>query len=837
MFVKQFGQLSLISLALAALASCGESPEAAKTDSPKNGAGAPASASSEVARLELHNSSSFARLDEAVYLSYHELGLPADFEPALAVWKQSTALPVQAIDKDADGDKDGILFALDIAAEETLQLRITESDPEPAEAAHGENPKRTQAEISRKTGGRWVERKYEGGHFQNVSALDVPAEHTDHSYFIRYEGPGIESDLVGYRVYLDWRNGFDVFGKRTREPVLQDVGQDGFDSYHEMSDWGMDILKVGSALGVGGYGYWDGEKTIRVSDVQNWSATIAENGELYSSFALRYSGWRPSEGQQTDLNATLAMRAGSRLVEVEAQTSAELENMAAGLVKLPGTKLLVGDLDITGKAWTYIGTYGPQSLDGSKLGLGLLVQKQDIKQITEDEHNQVVVLNPRGQQVHYYFTAAWELEASSAHGPITDAEQFEVYLAQEAEKLTMPLRKKLSTRATEAELSQHLTAEVALEWSRRLADAELQRHVPHFAYGGFDPLRKRPSNFEYTTGLLVQAIDDLNSVSPDSRYARAVEQVMGSFVTEDGDINSYDMAKYNIDSINSGKMLLRLHERNQQENFKVAVDTLRTQLEQHPRTSEGAFWHKQRYPFQVWLDGVYMGMPFLAHYENLFHEQPDFDEVLAEFKLVRERLRDPHSGLYYHAWDEKRQQVWADKESGLSEFHWSRGMGWMAMALVDVLDFIPAENAEQRAYLVDMIAELAPVLERYQDADTGTWYQITDKPSAPGNYLEASGSSMFTYFFAKAINKGYLPESYVPLAKKSYRGLLNEFLQVHADGSVSLTNICEVAGLGYGRDGSYRYYMSEPVIANDPKGVGPFIMAGVQMSELLNKRI
>jgi rhamnogalacturonyl hydrolase YesR len=433
---------------------------------------------------------------------------------------------------------------------------------------------------------------------------------------------------------------------------------------------------------------------------------------------------------------------------------------------------------------------------------------------------------------NYYFTAAWAKEVESRHGPITSAAQFEKYLAQEAEKLTMPLRVRLTSTLSEAQTQQPLSAETALNWSKRLADSELKRSTYDLAFGKIDPHRKRPAYFEYTTGLLMQAYDDLNQLSPEQRYADAVENVMGSFVSEDGSINGYVQSKYNIDSINAGKMLLRLYERNKSDNYKTAVDTLAEQLEQHPRTSAGAFWHKKIYPHQVWLDGVYMGIPFLAHYEQLIG-QGNFEEVLAEFRLVREKLRDPKTGLYFHAWDEAKEQGWADKESGLSPNFWSRGMGWMAMALVDVLDYIPAENTEQRAYLIDMIEELAPVLEKYQHAGSGTWYQVSDKAGAPGNYLEATGSSMFTYFFAKAINKGYLAESWVPMAKKSYQGLLNEFIRVHADGSVSLTDNCAVAGLGFGRDGSYRYYMSEPVIDDDLKGVAPFIMAGAEMYKLL----
>ncbi|SFC40185.1 Rhamnogalacturonyl hydrolase YesR [Microbulbifer thermotolerans] len=817
-----------ITLAALMLGACGEEKAGAQKEEALQALEQPL-ADKIIARLQLSNPSDFPRLDEAVYLSFRELGLADNYAHPLAV-KGKTLLPVQRVDRDADGSIDGVIFLVDIQVDETLDLQIL-----PAIETVQPEPKRTQAEISHKSGGRWVGNKYEGGSFQNVSTLDVPPEHTDHSYFIRYEGPGIESDLVGYRVYLDWRNGFDIFGKKVREPVLQDVGQDGFDSYHQMADWGMDILKVGDALGIGGYGYWDGEKVVRVSDVQNWSAKILDNGNLYSAFSIKYQGWKPDEDLQADLTAVMSIAAGSRLVEVRGHTDRAIGAPVAGIVKHPGTQLIVGDLDIPGSAWTYIGTWGRQSLDGSDLGMGLLVQKKFVREITEDEHNRVVVFKePATHEFNYYFTAAWAGEGESRHGPITSAEDFERYLAREAEKRTIPLRKRLTTAVSEAQTQQPLSAEVALAWSKRMADSELERSALQLGFGGVDPHRKRPAYFEYTTGLLMQAYDDLNQVSPDARYAAAVEKVMGSFVNEDGSINGYVQSKFNIDSINAGKVLLRMYERNGKEQYQTAVDTLREQLKQHPRTDAGAFWHKKIYPHQVWLDGVYMGIPFLAHYEKL-RGQGDFEEVLAEFRVVREKLRDPRTGLYFHGWDEVRNQVWADDKSGLSPNFWSRGMGWMAMALVDVLDYLPEENKDDRQYLIDMINDLAPTLKKYQDPESGTWYQVTDKAGARGNYLEASGSSMFTYFFAKAILKGYLPESWLPVAKKSYQGLLNEFVRVHNDGSISLTSNCEVAGLGFGRDGSYRYYMSEPVVDDDLKGVGPFIMAGVEMHKLLNR--
>ena len=230
-----------------------------------------------------------------------------------------------------------------------------------------------------------------------------------------------------------------------------------------------------------------------------------------------------------------------------------------------------------------------------------------------------------------------------------------------------------------------------------------------------------------------------------------------------------------------------------------------------------------------------MGMPFLAGVGVMDGDDHKVEEAVREFTIARSHMRDPRSGLYYHAWDEARKQSWADPKTGLSRFFWGRGLGWYAMALVDILDVIPPEKTELRKPLLAIIPELAESLVRHQDA-TGVWFQILDMPKEPGNYREASASAMFTYFLAKATNKGYLPASFVPAAQKAYAGLVDEFVAVHADGSLHLTNVVEVGGLGYGRDGSYRYYMSERVIDNDPKGVGPAIMAGIQLSELAKRK-
>jgi len=781
-----------------------------------------------VARVEVANPSDFVRNDQPLWFSLDALGLDATARqcPPLVAAVGDRPLPAQGLDMDRDGRCDTLLLVTDLAAGERLKLEVREDAAAAVAAAF---PKRTQAEISRKFGGRWEDRKYIEGQFFNVHSLTPPEAHTDHSQFIRYEGPGIESDKVGYRVYLDERNGFDIFGKRIGAMVLQQVGLDGFDSYHEPADWGLDILKVGSSLGIGGYGYWNGESVERVSDVSGWTATVTDNGPLYSAFEIDYRDWKVA-GKTIDLNSRLSMLAGSRLVHVELESSAPVENFVTGLVKHPDTELIKGDLDVTGKAWSYLATWGKQSLDGGNLGMAVLFRKGELAELAEDEVNQAVVLKPRGRTLDYYFLAAWDGESEG----VQTLDDFREYLVRQAERLTIAPRVSLSSRYGQSQKQFPVTAETALDWARRLADAELARHGTQLAWGGWDEMRGRPANWEYTTGLLMQAYDALGDATGEQRYNRVAEEVISSYVTPAGEIHSYDMEKYNIDSINSGKMLLRLYEKTGEERYRKAADLLRQQLQNHPRVSEGAFWHKQRYPYQLWLDGVYMGMPFLAGYSQQFEDGHSLDEVVSEFEITRRHLRDEDTGLYWHAWDEKKQQVWADSETGRSDYFWGRGLGWLAMALVDTLPYIPEAMAEERETLQQMTTELAAALVSIQ-GDSGLWYQVLDRPEALGNYLEASASSMFVYMLARGVNDGILPGKYRDAAIRGYEGLVREFVEPHPDGSDSLTGVCEVAGLGFGRDGSYKYYMSEQVVPNDPKGLGPFILASIEVSELLKK--
>lgn len=770
-----------------------------------------------VATVQLSNPSSFSRIDEWVALDLDALGVGEVAE--YRVTSGDDEVPSQLGDMNGDGSIDSLLFMANFSAAQERSFEI-------AQGESTASPMRTQAEVSIKTGGEWEGKVYQGGEFVNVVAVNPPPQYTDHSEFIRYEGPGIESDKVGYRVYLDWRNGFDIFGKTTDALVLQDVGLDGYDSYHEMSDWGADILKVGDAVGIGGYGYWDGEKIIRVSETSDRETQVIENGPLSSMLEIHYSDWNTG-AVVTDLRALLSMNAGSRLVRTRLEASPDLANIAIGIVKHPDAEVIHGDVEISGHAWTYVATWGPQTVIDGNLGMVLFFRKADRSLQTEDDHNVVSVMRPGNGRLEYYFGAAWSEEP----GGITSRDDFVAWLKQEAEKLTMPLRSRIRTARTDSETSGSVDATTAIEWSKRFASSEMSRIGAGLQYGGFDVDNNRTARWSYMTGFLAQAMDNLSLVTGDESFGRWGKATVDSFITAEGEILTYDASSYNIDHINSGKMVLRYLERTGDPRYRNAADALRAQLAGHPRTSEGAFWHKQIYPWQLWLDGVYMGMPFLAKYGVQLGDEQALEEAVAEALLTHRRLRDPDTGLYYHAWDEKAEQVWAEPETGLSQYFWSRGMGWYAMALVDLLDIIPEGRPDLRDPLIEIIGEFADALLS-QRVD-GVWYQITDRPEATGNYPESSGSSMFVYMLAKAVRNGYLDQSYSDEAIDSYAALVSEFVNVHANGAVSVKNICQVAGLGYGRDGSYRYYMSEPVVSNDPKGAAPFILAGIEIHKML----
>lgn len=364
-------------------------------------------------------------------------------------------------------------------------------------------------------------------------------------------------------------------------------------------------------------------------------------------------------------------------------------------------------------------------------------------------------------------------------------------------------------------------------WSVRMTDSEIIRNP----YAWMLDFVKKP-NWSYCAGMEREAFLAVSERYDVPSYFEYVKHFTDSVVTDDGDILVYKKEDYNIDYINSGKMLFDMYHLTGEEKYKKAIYNLRDQFREHPRTKEGGFWHKKRYPHQMWLDGLYMGAPFYAEFCATFNEPEYFPDVVKQFLLAAKYTYDPATGLYRHGWDESREQKWADPVTGQSAHTWGRAQGWYAMALVDALDFIP-ENIEGRDSMVLILSNLVETIDKYRDPDTGMWYQVMDRSGDEGNYIEATASSMFVYTMLKAAEKGYIDTKYKEIARKDYDRFVKAFLKDNGDGTYSITSCCAVAGLGGDdrRDGSYEYYLSEPVRDNDPKAIGPFIFASLIVEE------
>ncbi|MEJ2543804.1 MAG: glycoside hydrolase family 88 protein [Calditrichaceae bacterium] len=358
-------------------------------------------------------------------------------------------------------------------------------------------------------------------------------------------------------------------------------------------------------------------------------------------------------------------------------------------------------------------------------------------------------------------------------------------------------------------------------WSVRMAESVMERHPNRYRY-----------DWDYVAGTVLRGFEELWYDTGDERYYNYIQNTVDYVVNNNGEISGYDLYSYNIDEINEGRMVLFMYKNTGLEKYKTAAQLLRSQLENHPRTTDGGFWHKQRYPWQMWLDGLYMGSPFYAEYGLVLDESEAFDDVSLQLRLMERHGRDPITGLLYHGWDESKEQDWADPVTGQSPSFWGRGIGWYAMALVDVLDFLPQAHAD-RDSIIGIVNRLADAMFEFQDDDTGLWWQVVDKGDSTDNYLESSVSTMMVYSMAKAIRLGYLDNTYLPNVVNAYEGILNHFITVNTDSTINLTQTCCTAGLGNGRDGSYNYYINETSICtNDGKGVGPFITASIEIERM-----
>jgi unsaturated rhamnogalacturonyl hydrolase len=360
------------------------------------------------------------------------------------------------------------------------------------------------------------------------------------------------------------------------------------------------------------------------------------------------------------------------------------------------------------------------------------------------------------------------------------------------------------------------------KWSVRMADNVMSQadSLIHYVQG-------RPK-WAYDVAFLGMAIDRLGDI--DQKYSEYMEDWVNYFVCDDGSVIDYRIEEYNLDRIFPGRNVMTVYRRYPQPAYKIALDNFIEQLKTHPKTNSGGYWHKKIYPWQMWLDGIFMGSTYMVQYAHGFNAPEWFDVATSNAKLIYEKTLDPESGLLMHAWDESRQQLWCDPETGRSLYPWSRATGWYLMAIIDILEYLPADHPD-RDDLIRILQNVSEALMKVRDPKKGLWYQVLNHGGREGNYLEGSGSAMYTYVFAKGARLGYLDKNYRDIASSAFDALLKELISVDENGFITMHNIVGGCGLGGNpyRDGSYEYYINEKRVDNDTKGVAPFILAAIEL--------
>ena len=346
---------------------------------------------------------------------------------------------------------------------------------------------------------------------------------------------------------------------------------------------------------------------------------------------------------------------------------------------------------------------------------------------------------------------------------------------------------------------------------------------------------KKPS-WNYIDGCMLTSLIDMYKTTKQKKYLDFVCEFSDYYVNNDGTIRGYEKEKYSTDDVSESRILFDLYDFTGNEKYKKAIEMVHEQILTHPRTKEGNFWHNKIYPNQVWLDGLYMMPPCYTRYQTLYNKK-DYADIVKQFKNVRQLMFDEKAKLYYHGYDSERQLFWADKKTGLSKNFWLRSIGWFTVALVDVLDFMDEQMYDEYHTIKDIYKETIEGILQYQDKESKMFYQVPNMPGKEGNYLETSGSAMIAYAILKGVRLEALPERYRKIGLDIFDGICKKYLTEKQNGDLNLGGICLVAGLGpeenKRRDGTYEYYISEPIVENDAKGVGPLIMAYTEVKKIL----
>lgn len=355
-------------------------------------------------------------------------------------------------------------------------------------------------------------------------------------------------------------------------------------------------------------------------------------------------------------------------------------------------------------------------------------------------------------------------------------------------------------------------------------DSLLKGSTPDKPLWNIESIRQgKPAHWNYIDGCMMTALLNFAEITGDKKYSDFVCDFIDYYVGDDGSILGYSKDKYNLDDINEGRVLFDLFDMTGKEKYLKAIERLHSQIVEQPRTNTGNFWHKQIYPNQIWLDGIYMAQVFYVRYQ--LKNGGDISDTLSQIKNVRKYMFSEEKGLCYHGMDCSKSAFWADKQTGLSKNFWLRAIGWFTVALADIIAYTDGTDREE---FISVFRDVIKGISQYADPEIGMYYQVVDCGGREGNYLETSGSSMIAYAMLKGARLGVIDESYAALGRKTFDGICKKYLTVSENGELHLGGICLVAGLGpednKRRDGSYEYYISEPVVENDAKGVAPFLL-------------
>ena len=630
----------------------------------------------------------------------------------------------------------------------------------------------------------------------------------------RHDDFAWENDRIAHRVYgpalETWAeepltsSGVDIWVKRTPRLVVNDWYQ--ADDYHRDNGDGGDFYSVGPSRGCGGIGIWDG-KSLHTS--RNFVASrVLANGPIRLIFELDYAPWDADGGAKVAETKRVIADAGQHFDRFQSRFAVTGKNqpplLAIGIAKHNGS-VFEGDA-----ASGVLRSWEPFSGDNGHVGCAVLGLSSAASGLAETKTDRLLLTAiPNQTEVSYLAGTAWD-----KGGDVPNSAAWAAWVSQAQSFAQSPVQLTLALKTPGA------AEGAALSWPARAAQAVIAESPNGLT-----------QSWEYDSGLVLKGLLAVSAKSGDPRYFAYVKRTIDGLLDQDGKIAGYDPEQYNLDAINMGKVLFPLLTQAKDEKdrarYQNALRHLREQLKTQPRTRDGGFWHKRIYPQQVWLDGVYMASPFLAEYALTFAEPAALDDAANQVLLAEKHLRDPKTGLLYHGWDETRRERWANPKTGTSSQFWGRSIGWYAMAVVDILERMPAQHPK-RAALRAVLDGLSRALLAVQDKPTGLWWQVLDAPGREKNYREASASAMFVYTLAKAARLGLVDRAVLaPAIARGARGLREQLASFDEQERLHLKNICKVAGLGGNpyRDGSYEYYTSTELSDHDPKGVGALILA------------